>query len=181
MSRNVSLGEIASIITGPFGFQLHMDDYVDDGIPVIMPQNIGNRLVDETGIARINENDFSRLIRYATKKNDIVYARRGNVEKHAFISTDNDALCGTGCLRVRVINKDVYPKFLSFYLNRPETKRWISSHAVGTNMPNLNTGILSSVPIELPEYAEQVKIAKLLQGVDDKIYNNNQINDNLAA
>lgn len=64
------LGDISSIITGPFGSQLHMEDYVEDGIPVIMPQNIKNRTVDETWIARITSDDFLRLNRYATMIND---------------------------------------------------------------------------------------------------------------
>lgn len=180
--RQLLLGDIANIITGPFGSQLHMEDYVETGIPVIMPQNIGDRVVNEAGIARISEDDYKRLHRYATKVNDIVYARRGDVEKHAFISTDNRALCGTGCLRVRIYDTNiVYPLFLSFYLNRPETRRWITVHAVGTNMLNLNTGILASVPLNLPDYELQVKIAETLQQIDDKIRHNSLINENLAA
>ncbi len=180
MSKTVLLGEIADIITGPFGSQLHMEDYVDEGIPVIMPQNIGDRRVNEDGIAKITEKDFKRLQRYSTKKNDIVYARRGDVEKHAFIETDEPAICGTGCLRVRVINKDVYPLFLSIYLNRPETKKWLTTHAVGSNMPNLNTDILSSVPVEVPIYAEQIKRANIVWDIDKKVQLNKRINDNLT-
>ena len=156
--NKTKLGNIANIITGPFGSQLHMEDYVDAGIPVIMPQNIKGRMVDYNGIAQISEEDFTRLIRYATKENDLIYARRGDVKKHAFILSDSPTLCGTGCLRVRVVDESVYPLFLSFYLNRPETKRWIFSHAVGTNMPNLNTGILADVPVEFPSLNEQIKI-----------------------
>ena len=173
------LGDISSIITGPFGSQLHMEDYVEDGIPVIMPQNIKNRTVDETWIARITSDDFLRLNRYATMINDIIYARRGDVEKHAFVKDNSQMLCGTGCLRVRIMSEDIYPPYLSFYLNRPETKRWITSHAVGSNMPNLNTGILEAVPIEYPDYKSQVRIAAVLQKLEEKIDINNKINDYL--
>lgn len=176
-----TLGEVSEIITGPFGSQLHMRDYVDVGVPVIMPQNIGNRKVDENGIAHISEKDFIRLIRYSTKRNDIVFARRGDVEKHAFIEDDRKYLCGTGCLRVRVTDKNVNPLFLSFYLDNVETRKWLVSHAVGTNMPNLNTEILSSVPLEIPEYSKQTKIANSLSIIERKISVNNRINDNLAA
>ena len=38
-----------------------MEDYVNEGIPVVMPQNIKERKVDEKGIARISEYDYVRL------------------------------------------------------------------------------------------------------------------------
>ena len=47
-------------------------------------------------------------------------------------------------------------------------------------MPNLNAGILSEVPIELPDYATQVKVAKALQRIEDKVSLNEKVNDNLA-
>ena len=176
----VKLGDISQIITGPFGSQLHMSDYVSDGYPVIMPQNISNRRVNEIGIARIDDSNFNRLIRYSVQPNDIIYARRGKVDEHAFIDVSKKMICGTGCFRVRVVSREVYPLFLSLYLNRSETRQWLISHAVGSNMPNLNTDILSNVPLELPEYSEQVRIAQCLQSIDDKIRINNAINDNLA-
>jgi type I restriction enzyme S subunit len=175
-----TLGAVAEIITGPFGTQLHMSDYIEVGIPVIMPQNIENRSVNETGIARISDNDFMRLQRYSVKENDLIFPRRGDIEKHAFINNNFKALCGTGCFRVRVIDSNVYPLFLSLYLDRTETKKWITTHAVGSNMPNLNTDILASVPLELPSYNEQVKIGNWLYKIEKKIQCNNAINDNLV-
>lgn len=178
--RITKLGDIANIITGPFGSQLHKEDYVEHGIPVIMPQNIADRRVDENNIAQISERDYQRLKRYATQKYDLVYARRGDVEKHAYIDHNKKALCGTGCLRIRVTDTSVVPLYLSFYLCRPETRKWLVTHAVGSNMPNLNAGILSEVPIELPDYATQVKVAKALQRIEDKVSLNEKVNDNLA-
>lgn len=41
-----TLGKISEIITGPFGSQLHQSDYVEQGIPVVMPQAIDSRKVN---------------------------------------------------------------------------------------------------------------------------------------
>ena len=176
----VRLGDIADIITGPFGSMLHKSDYVKKGIPLIMPQDIGDRCVDFSNIAKISEEDAERLKKYEAVENDIVYARRGDVEKHAFIIKEYGRLfCGTGCLRVRVKQEFAKPLYVSYYLNRPESKEWISKHAVGSNMPNINTEILSDVMIELPDTETQEKIAFLLEQIDLKIKSNNMINDNL--
>lgn len=170
------LGSIADIITGPFGSALHQYEYVDEGVPVIMPQDIENRNVSYEKIAHITLQKAEELSRYAVIKNDIVYARRGDIEKHAFItSSTNGAICGTGCLRVRVKDTSVNPLFLSYYLDRPETRKWIVSHAVGSNMPNLNTDILSNIPVELPSKEEQDSIVSVLECIEKQIDNKTTI------
>ena len=73
------------------------------------------------------------------------------------------------------------PLFLSFYLNKPETKKWISLHAVGSSMPNINSEILSKVPIVLPDKREQDSIASFLDNIDNKISNNNDICSDLES
>ena len=179
MNRSTTLGEISNIITGPFGSQLHMSDYVDEGIPVIMPQDIVDGTVSLENIVHICEDDYNRLIRYAVKVNDIIFARRGDIEKHAFITNNNKLLCGTGCFRVRITDSAVYPLFLSYFLDQLETRRWLAFHSVGSNMPNLNTAILSSVPVNLPNYATQVKIGDFFYNIEKKIQCSKKINDNL--
>lgn len=175
-----TLGKISEIITGPFGSQLHQSDYVEQGIPVVMPQDIDNRKVNYASINYVSNEDAIRLERYKTIINDILYARRGDVEKHAFIKEkDNGVLCGTGCLRVRITTSEVEPEFISFFLNREETRKWLVTHAVGTNMPNLNTDILSDVPIAYPLLEEQRRIVQVLNSLDEKIALNSAVNGNL--
>ena len=134
------LGKIADIQTGPFGSQLHASDYVEFGIPVIMPKNIGQRLdISLDSIAHITEKDAKRLQKYRVKPNDIVFSRRGDVEKCAFITDEMDGwLCGTGGLKVYFQSENVLPRFMAYYFSTSESKHWLTSHAVGTTMPNLN-------------------------------------------
>ncbi|MDK7122264.1 restriction endonuclease subunit S [Pauljensenia sp. UMB6358] len=182
MWKATTLGEVAEIITGPFGSALHKSDYKPSGTAVLMPQNIGNRTVDYQDIARIGEEDTERLSRYRVTQDDIIYARRGDVEKHAFVTAnDTDMICGTGCMRIRVSSPEVMPKFASFYLNRPETRQWVVQHAVGSNMPNLNSGIVSAIPLSYPPKDEQEAIVDLLDSLDVAIATNVQVNDNLQA
>lgn len=171
MKENITLGDIATIQTGPFGSQLHASDYVENGIPVIMPTNIGNNLnIEVDAIAKINEADLYRLSKYQVYEDDIVYSRRGDVERCAFVTkSQNNWLCGTGCLRVRFKKGDIVPKFFAYQLSTDEAKGWISGHAVGSTMPNLNSSILAQVPLFKPGVEEQRAIAAVLSNLDDKI------------
>jgi len=137
--------------TGPFGSQLHASDYVPEGIPVVMPKDIAGRRVSTDSIARIREADAERLSKHRLRPGDLVYSRRGDVERHALIANrETGWLCGTGCLLVRLGPAWPSPAFASLTLDRPEARAWISQHAVGATMPNLNTSILSAVPLVVP-------------------------------
>jgi type I restriction enzyme, S subunit len=152
----INLGELArrsggAIQTGPFGSQLHAKDYVEDGIPVVMPKDIVRRRVSTDSVARVGVADVERLSRHKLQAGDIVFSRRGDVERHALITEREDGwLCGTGCLLVRPGPEWRSPGFLSLLLDAPRARTWLVQHAVGATMPNLNTGILSSVPVVLP-------------------------------
>jgi type I restriction enzyme S subunit len=134
--------------TGPFGSQLHASDYVKKGIPVVMPKDIQDRSVVADSIARVPEFDAERLSRHRLKVGDIVFSRRGDVERHALIGPREAGwLCGTGCLLVRPGGRFPSPTFLSMTLDASRARTWLVQHAVGATMPNLNTGILGSVPV----------------------------------
>ncbi|WP_448073848.1 restriction endonuclease subunit S [Georgenia yuyongxinii] len=177
-----TLGDICAdggggIQTGPFGSQLHAHDYVSDGIPVVMPQDIGDHVIKAGEIVRVSIADAHRLSKYALQKGDIVYSRRGDVEKRALVRTENEGwLCGTGCLRVRLGDMSTHdPRFVSYALGTAEARDWLVRHAVGATMPNLNTTILGSVPLRVPDEPTQRTIADALISLDDKIAVNNQI------
>jgi type I restriction enzyme S subunit len=170
------------IQTGPFGSQLHASDYVPDGVPSIMPLNIGDNRIIEDGIARITPNDAKRLSRYLVRKGDIVYSRRGDVERRALVRDHEDGwLCGTGCLRVRPGENGVDSRYASFYLGHPSVREWIARHAHGATMPNLNTSILAACPFVVPPPNEQRAIAHILSTLDDKIELNRRMNETLEA
>ncbi|MEV7214323.1 restriction endonuclease subunit S [Kitasatospora cineracea] len=163
------------IQTGPFGSQLHASDYVKDGIPSVMPQDIGDNVIKENFAARVSAEDARRLSRHLLREGDIVYSRRGDVERRALVRRSEAGwLCGTGCLRIR-FGPGADPRFISYYLGHPGIRRWIVRHAVGATMPNLNTTILGAVPIVTPPLQEQQAIADVLSALDDKITINKRI------
>lgn len=174
----MTLGEICdagggSIQTGPFGSQLHKSDYSDAGTPVVMPKDIVGGTVSVLGVARVSETHVKRLTRHQLVSGDIVYGRRGNIGRHAYITKHESGwLCGTGCLKISPGEGEVDPLFLHYYLDDPGIIAWIKNRAIGATMPNLNTAILRSVPINFPDRKMQVRIASILAAYDDLIENN---------
>lgn len=183
---SITLGELVdtyggSVQTGPFGSQLHAADYVSVGIPSVMPKNIRIEEIDVTDIARISTTDAERLKKYRLVEGDIIYSRRGDVEKCALV-TKNEAgwMCGTGCLRIRIQkNSAITPEFLHACLSTPVTREWISRHAIGATMPNLNTSILREIPLIIPPSEPMNFIGKLWMDLNKKLLLNRKINQTL--
>lgn len=159
--------------TGPFGSQLHASDYIAEGIPVVMPTNIRDRRVVPAGIVKISAVDAERLARHRLLRGDLVYSRRGDVEKHAIVGREEEGwLCGTGCLRVRpsrVGQPSMSSHYLSLWLDQPEQRAWISARAIGATMPNLNTTILGEVPVLLPDSEALAAFDEFMEPLDARI------------
>jgi len=172
--RKVTLGDISSNIqTGPFGSQLHQSDYSEKGTPVVMPKDLVNGHISEASVARVSNGHVNRLSRHKIEVGDILYSRRGDVGRCAFATElEQGWLCGTGCLRVTIDRNKAVPKFVFYQLQKAETVGWVEKHAVGATMLNLNTSILSSVPIEMPSLEKQQTIVDVLSTYDSLIENN---------
>jgi type I restriction enzyme S subunit len=171
-----------TIQTGPFGSQLHASDYVESGVPVVMPKDIINRRASTQSIARVGVADAHRLSRHRIQAGDIVFSRRGDVERHALV-TEREAgwLCGTGCLLLRPGAKWTAPGFLSMLLDAPQARTWLVQHAVGATMPNLNTGILGSVPVLLPSRGVLAAFENLVAVTEEQRSRNESMAETLAT
>ena len=171
MMIDCTLKDVAtSIQTGPFGSQLHSSDYSEEGTPVVMPQDIVDGQTTDIKIARVDDSHVERLARHKLKQGEIVYPRRGNLAKCAFITPNEENwLCGTGCLKVTIDTSKANPKYIYFHLQLPDSVSCIENATIGSTMPNLNTGILGNVRLKLPNIDIQNKIVDILSLYDELI------------
>jgi type I restriction enzyme, S subunit len=167
-----SFGEILGkggglLQTGPFGSQLHSHDYVSDGVPVVMPQDIASNGISTANIARITEKKAESLKRHRMIPGDLVFARRGDLSRCAIIGAkERGWLCGTGCLLMRPPIKVLSPRWTADTYRFHPSQLQVAARAVGSTMPNLNTGIISDIKVALPSIEEQTRIESQLQAVD---------------
>ena len=168
--RRTRLGKIVTpelgLQTGPFGSQLHAADYVPEGVPVVMPRDLAGNSISATIKARVTPETAARLDRYRLLRGDIIFARRGQIGRCALVTPAQEGwLCGTGCLRARPASK-VCPEFLIQLLQWPASVAWMQENAIGQTMRNLNTEILSAMPLRMPPLPGQRRIAEILLSVD---------------
>ena len=160
--------------TGPFGSQLKQADYASDGVPVIMPTDIENGEVNERTVARVPETTVERLSRHKIRAGcGIVLPRRGAITKRAFIRSDQEGwLCGTGCIKIELNGRRIWPRYLYYYLGLKNSVDWLERNAVGSTMLNLSAEIVSRFPMVCPSIPTQRRIADILSAYDELIENN---------
>ena len=175
------LSELAEIQTGPFGSQLHKEDYVEQGTPIVTVEHLGKRQFSEQNLPNVSDSDKDRLSKYTLKTGDIVFSRVGSVDRCSFVDEKHEGWMFSGrCLRVRP-NKEIDALFLYYFFCMEDTKRFVRNIAVGATMPSINTKLMGEIPITFPNIEQQKKIASILCRIDDKIENNEKINNNLVA
>ncbi len=167
--KEYKLGEIADVQTGPFGSQLHMSDYKNEGTPIITVEHLGDNKIIHNNLPLVGDEDKNRLSKYLLSEGDIVFSRVGSVDRRAYVSAAENGWMFSGrCLRVRP-SKNVDSKYLSYYFGLEDFKETIRRIAVGATMPSINTSILSDVVLSLPSLPTQRHIASILTSLDDKI------------
>ena len=174
------LRELADIQTGPFGSQLHKEDYVADGTPIVTVEHLGNKMFSEQNLPRVSNTDKNRLKKYVLKQGDIVFSRVGSVDRCSYVDQKHDGWMFSGrCLRVRPTS-EIDSEYLYYYFCLEETKQFVRNIAVGATMPSINTKLLGEVVVTFPELEQQKRISGILSAIDSKIEVNQKINDNLS-
>lgn len=167
--HEVPVRKIASIITGPFGTLLKASEYGGpDGVPVISVGEIRDgflRVTDET--PRVEAEVTGRLPQYLLKEGDIVFGRKGGVERSARVLPEHVGwFLGSDGISIRV--KDgLNSIFFGHAMRSKQVQGWLLQNASGTTMPSLNQAILGSAVIRYPDDPdEQQAIAAALSDAD---------------
>ncbi|MFC8863095.1 restriction endonuclease subunit S [[Kitasatospora] papulosa] len=157
-----------SIKTGPFGTALKAAEYSPDGVPVISTGEVRH------GFMRVNEKSprvgaatLARLPQYTLAHGDIVFARKGAVDRSAWVKPAEEGyFLGSDGLRVRTGADVDEARFIAYLLQTDLILAWLSNHATGTIMKGLNQKILATIPLGFPDGDVQRNFVSQLDSLD---------------
>ena len=144
--------------TGPFGSQLHAEEYIEDGIPLINPAHmIDGEIVPDSRVT-VDETTQERLERHKLSEGDIIFARRGELGRCAIVHKHQEGwICGTGSLRA-TLNDKLISEYAYLLITSDGLISELSLESKGSTMDNLNTETLGRVRMPVPPRNEQNKI-----------------------
>lgn len=151
--------------TGPFGSQLHAEDYIDGGIPLVNPAHmINGKIIPEPQVS-VDKATWERLKRHALSPGEIIFARRGELGRCAIVTNEQSGwLCGTGSLKARLSSKLVAEYAYLLITSRGAVAE-LSLESKGSTMENLNTETLGRIRLPLPPVSEQKAILEYVHDV----------------
>jgi len=154
--------------TGPFGSQLHAEDYVEGGIPLINPAHMINGGIQPDPQVSVDQETWLRLSRHQLSEGEIIFARRGELGRCAIVSKEQEGwVCGTGSLKAKLNNKLV-PSYAYLLITSDGVVAELSLESKGSTMDNLNTETLGRIRLPIPPVPEQDSILIYVKEVSGK-------------
>lgn len=185
--RVFKLGKyIKDIAAGPFGSNLKVDCFVSSGFPIIDGANLKGFKVTDNITKYVTLEKARSLHRSIAKRNDVVVTISGNVGQISYIPIDSqyeEYLVSQRQFRVTFDTNEVYVPYLVYYFHTHEGQHKILSFANQVGVPALSQPLknFKNIDVCLPNIQTQIRIASILESLDNKIELNNRINHNLAA
>jgi len=180
MNSRIKLGELATFRNG----LNYSKESFGTGCKVIGVTSFKDRVVpDYEALEEINPDGVVSKNDYL-KSGDVVFVRsNGNkalVGRSLFIEKDETVAISGFCIRARLHDSRLLPKYFAYFTKTDYFKRSIG-HTASTSINNLSQGVLADVEVPLPSRIEQNAIVEVLDEIQEKITLNNKINAELEA
>lgn len=173
------ISDAAEVITG---FPFKGEKYSSKGIRVVRGENvtIGNLRWDS--IKCWNE-PFKEIEKYSLTEGDIVIGMDGSrVGRNRAQIKKNDLplILAQRVARLRA-NEDFSQDFISYVIKSTYFEQYVESIKTGTSIPHISPQQIKDFEFTAPKKDAQIKIAKILSSLDEKIELNRQTNQTLET
>ena len=155
--------------------------YCDEGISLIRSQNVLDFTFSYDGLAHINDQQAEKLSNVEVKPQDILLNITGDSVARV-CAVDPRVLPARVNQHVAIIRPDenrVLSSYILFFLQM--IKPYLLQIAAGGATRNaLTKSMIENLELEVPDILSQKKIVSVLDDIQEKIRDNNEINKNLS-
>lgn len=151
---------------GPFGSALKKEEYIGDGVPVWVMDNIQNYDFNENGCLFIAEAKYDELKTYSAKSGDIIISRAGTVGKMSVVNSKYiKSIISTNLIKISLDESRICPlyfvKLMEYFGKKIGRLRTGSDNG----FTHMNTGVLSGLTFPLPPIEYQLSFLETLTNI----------------
>jgi len=159
------------IVAGPFGSNLKVDDYKNEGVPIIRLQNIERNKFINKNIKFISNEKAKELTYHSYLPQDLVLAKLGDpIGKTCKVPEDFlGGIVVADVVRIRTSSKISNQDFVEYVLNSKICEIQHNKEKIGTTRSRVNLEQIRNLQFPTPSLQEQQKIASILSNIDSQI------------
>ena len=177
MNRNrVKLADIAELTVGYVGNMAKQ--YTDEGVKFLRSLNIKPFRIIEDDLKYISREFSETLSKSTLHENDLIIVRTGIPGTCCVVPKEYENCNCADVVLVRPNLQMVNPYYLAAYINM-WGKKQVENNKVGAIQKHFNVRSAQEMVIDLPDLKEQNRVAKILCDLNNKIAQNEKINDYL--
>ena len=174
---------IEEIAMGPFGSNIKVECFVDEGVPVLNGSNLEGFALSEREFRYVTPEKAASLKKANASRGDVVITHRGTLGQIVYIpetSKFEQYVISQSQFRVRC-NEKILPEYMVYYFHTAIGQHKLLSNASQVGVPALArpSSTFQQIEIDVPSIDVQRKIVAVLNTIQSKINCNSKINDNL--
>ena len=174
---------IEEIAMGPFGSNIKVECFVDEGVPVLNGSNVDGFVLSEKEFRYVTPQKAASLKKANASRGDVVITHRGTLGQIVYIPQNSkygQYVISQSQFRVRC-NEKILPEYMVYYFHTNIGQHKLLSNASQVGVPALArpSSTFQQIEIEIPDIDTQKRVIAVIDAIQEKINNNGKINDNL--
>lgn len=102
--------------------------------------------------------------KHLLKDGDVLFAAKGVKNFAAVYESHNlPAVASTSFFVIRLFDKNIMPEFLAWYINHPNSQKFLKAKAIGSSIVSISKTVLEELEISIPDIPAQKAILKITQ------------------
>ena len=162
--EQIAADERYSLSIGPFGSNLKVPDYREDGVPLVFVRNIRSGNYGGVHTKYVTPEKAEELRAHSIAAGDVLITKMGEPPGDADVYPDSEppAVITADCIKVRCWSGLMLPHFLKSVINSYVGQRQIQPMTQGVAQKKVSLGRFSNLAVPVPSSAEQVEIMKMV-------------------
>lgn len=163
----VSPEQIAStdayaLAIGPFGSNLKVSDYRDEGVPLVFVRNIRRHYYGEEGAKYVTQKKGDELKAHSISSGDILITKMGEPPGDASVYPlkASDAIITADCIKWRFSKLIDCSELYVHIINSPLIKSQVINRTKGVAQKKISLGTFKSIAFPLPPLGEQEEVLR---------------------
>jgi type I restriction enzyme S subunit len=155
-----------SLAIGPFGSDLKVSDYREEGVPLVFVRNIRSGVFDDQHNKFVASRKALELDAHSVEPGDVLITKMGDPPGDACIYPSHrpKAIITADCIKMRVSEALPSPAFIATVINSPRVGVQIVSKTRGVAQQKVSLARFRSIALPLPPAEEQEQIQRLVDG-----------------